>query len=91
MGLFGYFPTYSLGNVYAGCLYKALRAAVPALDDQLAAGDTLGATGWLRDNLQRYGGLRLPRATIERAAGAPVSEEPLLDYLEAKFGALYGL
>ena len=91
VGLFGYFPTYSLGNVYAGCLYKALRAAVPALDDQLAAGDTLGATGWLRENLQRHGGVHLPRDTIERAAGGPVSEEPLLDYLEAKFGALYGL
>ena len=91
VGLFGYFPTYALGNVYAGCLYQALRAAVPGLDDQLAAGDTLGATRWLRENLQRHGGLHLPRETIERAAGATVSEQPLLDYLEAKFGALYRL
>ncbi|WP_109464806.1 carboxypeptidase M32 [Albibacillus kandeliae] len=91
VGLFGYFPTYSLGNVYAGCLNKALRKAVPGLDDQLAAGDTLGATGWLRENLQRHGGLYLPREVIERACGAPVSEAPLLDYLDAKFGAIYGL
>lgn len=91
VGLFGYFPTYALGNVYAGCLHQALRAAVPGLDDQLAAGDTLGATRWLRENLQRHGGLHLPRETIERAAGAAVSEQPLLDYLEAKFGALYRL
>ena len=90
-GLFGYFPTYSLGNVYAGCLYKALREALPDLDAQLAAGETGGATGWLRDRLQRFGGLRAPRDTVERACGAPVSETALLDYLEAKFGALYGL
>lgn len=56
VGLFGYFPTYALGNVYAGCLMKAIRAAVPDLDDQLARGDTSGATGWLRENLQRHGG-----------------------------------
>ncbi|GHF67840.1 carboxypeptidase M32 [Seohaeicola zhoushanensis] len=90
-GLFGYFPTYSLGNVYAGCLYAALRKAVPGLDAQLAEGDTSGATGWLRENLQRHGGLYAPREVIERASGAAVSETALLDYLEAKFGALYGL
>ncbi|MGR3378695.1 carboxypeptidase M32 [Salipiger abyssi] len=90
-GLFGYFPTYSLGNVYAGCLNKALRAAEPDLDAQLAAGDLEKATGWLRDNVQQYGGLYEPRAVIEKACGEAPSEAPLLDYLEAKFGALYGL
>lgn len=91
VGLFGYFPTYTLGNVYAGCLEKALREAVPGLDDRLSQGDTSGATGWLHENLQRHGGLKPPRETIERACGFQPSEEPLLDYLEEKFGAIYGL
>ena len=90
-GLIGYFPTYSLGNVYAGCLYQTLRAAVPELDQDLAKGETGRATGWLRENLQRHGGLYEPREVIERACGFPPSEAPLLDYLEQKFGALYGL
>ncbi|WP_425100595.1 carboxypeptidase M32 [Tropicibacter sp. S64] len=91
-GLFGYFPTYSLGNVYAGCLHAALRAAVPGLDDALAEGNTTPATDWLRENLQVFGGLYEPRGVITQACGdkAP-SEAPLLDYLEEKFGALYGL
>ena len=91
VGLFGYFPTYSLGNVYAGCLYKALRAAVPTLDSQLALGELAPATDWLRANLQTHGGLYAPRDVIARASGAEPSEGPLLDYLEAKFTALYGL
>jgi carboxypeptidase Taq len=91
VGLFGYFPTYSLGNVYAGVLHESLRADLPDLDDALAAGDPSPATNWLRERLQRHGGLRAPRKTIEHAAGRPVSEEPLLDYLDAKFGAIYGL
>ena len=90
-GLLGYFPTYALGNVYAGCLYEALRDAVPGLDDQLAQGELGAATGWLRDNVQRHGGLYLPREVIEKASGQPPSEGPLLRYLEAKFGDLYGL
>jgi carboxypeptidase Taq len=90
-GLFGYFPTYSLGNVYAGCLYKSLRKAVPTLDDQLATGDTTAATKWLGDNLQKYGGLHTPREIITKASGAEPSEAPLLDYLEEKFSSLYAL
>ncbi|WP_102108134.1 carboxypeptidase M32 [Oceaniglobus roseus] len=91
VGLIGYFPTYTLGNVYAGCLHQALRAAVPDLDDHLASGDTGPATAWLRETLQRHGGLRTPRETVKHACGFDPHEGPLLDYLETKFGALYGL
>jgi carboxypeptidase Taq len=91
VGLFGYFPTYSLGNVYAGCLHEALREAVPDLDAQLAVGDTSAATGWLRENLQRHGGLYTPRETVALACGFEPNEGPLLDYLETKFRDLYRL
>jgi carboxypeptidase Taq len=91
VGLFGYFPTYSLGNVYAGCLHKALRADLPALDAQLARGDTGEATAWLADRLQRHGGLYEPKELVTLACGEAPSEAPLLDYLEAKFGEIYRL
>ena len=91
VGLFGYFPTYALGNVYAGCLNHALREALPGLDMQLVTGDTSKATGWLRENLQQHGGLRSPRDTIRHASGIEPGPEPLLVYLEEKFGALYDL
>lgn len=90
-GLFGYFPTYTLGNVYAGCLVKALRAEIPGLDGMMAQGDVSAATGWLRERLQRHGGLYEPRDVVRRACGFEPSEGPLLDYLEAKFGAIYGV
>jgi len=91
VGLFGYFPTYTLGNVYAGCLFAALRRAVPDWEAALAAGQPARVTAWLREALQVHGGLREPRETVEQATGAAVSEAPLLDYLEEKFGALYGV
>lgn len=89
--LFGYFPTYTLGNVYAGCLHAALRRDIPDLDKSLSQGDTAPATTWLRENVQRHGGLYEPKEVIRQATGQAPSEEPLLDYLEAKFGALYEL
>ena len=91
VGLLGYFPTYSLGNVYAGCLHEALRKAVPDLDDALARGDTSTATAWLRENVQQHGGLYEPREVIARACGKPPTEAPLLTYLENKFKDLYNI
>ena len=61
------------------------------LDAALAEGHTAPATDWLRDNVQRHGGLREPRETIRHATGAEPGVTPLLTYLEEKFGALYGL
>lgn len=91
VGLFGYFPTYSLGNVYAGCLNQKMRKDLPDLDSELASGNTSSATQWLRQNLQQHGGLRSPIETIERAAGTAPSPAPLMSYLEEKFTGLYGL
>ena len=91
VGLFGYFPTYSLGNLYAGCLNVAMRGALPDLDMDLAKGDTTAATAWLQENVQQHGGLYKPTDLIAKATGAEPSEAPLMDYLEAKFGEIYDL
>lgn len=91
VGLFGYFPTYSLGNLYAGCLHRALRNDHPGLDEGLALGDLSAATGWLRERVQRHGALYEPRDVIARACGEAPGPGPLLDYLEAKFSEIYGL
>ena len=91
VGLFGYFPTYTLGNAYAGCLFQTLRGDVPELDVALAMGDPSPATSWMAANVQTHGGLYEPRDVVERAARMQVSEGPLLDYLDAKFGAVYGV
>lgn len=90
-GLMGYFPTYTLGNVYAGCLNQAMTAACPTLEADLARGDTSVATTWLRANVQRHGGLFAAKDVISRASGQAPSEVPLLDYLETKFKAIYRL
>ena len=91
VGLFGYFPTYTLGNVYAGCLLKSMRAELPDLDEDLSRGNAKPATDWLAGKVQRFGGLYRPTEVIERACGFVPDEGPLLDYLDAKFADLYGL
>ncbi len=90
-GLIGYFPTYTLGNVYAGCLYEALQNKYPKLNHYLTKGDPSLATRWLKKHVQQYGGLKEPKETIQDATGKEISPEPLLRYLEEKFTELYEL
>ena len=88
-GLMGYFPTYTLGNVYAGCLHAAMKREVSGLGEALAEGETEPARRWLGERIHRFGGLLKPRDLMERAIGEAPSEAPLLDYLDAKFGEIY--
>ena len=91
VGLFGYFPTYTLGNVYAGHLMRALRQDLPDMDNLIRTGDLTPIIDWLRQKIHRQGSLRRPRELISQACGAEPDENALLGYLKEKFGELYGL
>ena len=91
LGYFGYFPTYTLGNLYAAQLWTAIRRDLPDLDDQMARGEFGALLGWLRERIHRPGRLYPPVELIERATGAPPQPDHLVRYLNEKFGALYGV
>jgi carboxypeptidase Taq len=90
-GAFGYFPTYSLGNVIAAQLWDAARAALPELDSQLAAGELAPLRDFMAERVYREGGKFEPAEMIQRAVGGPLDPAPLLRQLNEKYGALYGL
>jgi carboxypeptidase Taq len=85
VGHFGYFPSYVLGAVIAGQLNEAMRAALPSLDEEIAAGQFSGVMDWLRDNVHGVGA-RLPvQELIKQATGKPLTAAAYLRYLEAKY------
>jgi carboxypeptidase Taq len=88
-GSIGYFPTYALGNVLSLQIWDVVRRNLPDLDEQLAAGDPLPLSDWLRDNLYSLGRKLTPKETIERLTGSPeIDPEPYLAYLSDKVAAL---
>jgi carboxypeptidase Taq len=89
-GAFGYFPTYTLGTVYAAELDAAMRRDLD-LDAALAAGDLAPAVAWLNARIHRLGRLLPARRLIAEAIGRDPDERALVAYLEAKFGELYRL
>jgi carboxypeptidase Taq len=86
-GLFGYFPTYALGNVIAGQLWARITADLPDLDERFARGDFAALTAWLAEHVHRHGRRLTPGELIVRAAGGPLDPEPYLDYVRAKVAA----
>jgi carboxypeptidase Taq len=91
MGLFGYFPTYTLGNVLSAQIFEAATSAHPEIPDEMEQGRFGTLLGWLRENIHRHGRRYDPEDLIERATGRPMEATSYLSYLKEKFGELYDL
>jgi carboxypeptidase Taq len=91
VGLIGYFPTYTLGNVYAAQLMAAARRGIPDLDRCFAAGTFQPLLDWLRREIHAAGRLLESEPLVERATGQPVSEHWLLDSLRERYATAHGL
>jgi carboxypeptidase Taq len=90
-GLFGYFPTYALGNVVALQLWQRITRELPDLDADVAAGEFGELRAWLAQNIHQHGRKFTPGELLERTVGTPSFDpEPLVAYLAAKVDALYG-
>ncbi len=83
-GAFGYFPTYSLGNVIAGQLWDAAERDLGDLPGQIAEGDLASLGGWLREHVHRWGRRLSPTEILERAGCGELSVEPLLQHLRER-------
>jgi carboxypeptidase Taq len=90
-GAIGYFPTYTLGNLYAAQMLEQIARDVPNLWDQVRARDFRPLLGWLRANVHSVGrrktAIELVRDATKRAPGS----KAYLDYLERKYGEIYSL
>jgi carboxypeptidase Taq len=91
MGSIGYFPTYTLGNLYCAQFFEAARKAMPDLDDQFARGEFDGLKKWLNTNIHAQGMRYRPLELCQHVTGAPLSAEPLMRHLDGKLRPLYGL
>ena len=90
-GLFGYFPTYALGNIYSAQLFAAAKADQPGLEDGIGRGELRPLLQWMRDKVHVHG-RRYPAGELcRRATGRELDSRPFVDYLREKFCALYNL
>jgi len=90
-GAFGYFPTYTLGNLYSIQFYNQAQEDIPGLDESCARGDFSGLLEWLRIHIHSIGRGRKAEELVQELTGQPLSAQPFMDYLETKYKQLYSI
>ena len=91
MGAFGYFPTYSLGNIICAQLYKAAEAELGDLQASFSKGEFAPLLGWLRSNIHQHGNRYSTFELLKRATGEELCAGPLLKHLKDRVSSAYGL
>jgi carboxypeptidase Taq len=90
-GMFGYFPTYALGNVVAGQLWKGVTRDIPDLEEGIGRGELTPLREWLRDNLHRHGNKFMPKELMQRVVGGPIDVGPYVRQLSERAAEIYGV
>lgn len=90
-GSFGYFPSYSLGNMYAAQIRHTLMKEMPDFDDKIEKGELAPIKEWLTEKVYRHGKLLDPAEIILNVTGEPLNPDYLVAYLEEKYKDIYKL
>jgi len=88
-GMFGYFPTYALGNILSIQLWEKINYDVSDLSDKIAAGDFVELLSWLQKNVQQYGAKYEPNELILKVTGSRINPIPYVNYLINKYSDIY--
>jgi carboxypeptidase Taq len=88
---FGYFPTYTLGNLYAAQFFEAATTQEQGILDELARGQTTTLLHWLKKNIHQYGRKLSPDEIVRQATGRPLSHDAFVRYTTAKYSDIYRL
>jgi carboxypeptidase Taq len=90
-GLFGYFPTYALGNLVSAQLWEKINQDIPSVEAQIEKGKFDELLGWLRKNIHRHGAKFEPQVLVKRVTGTGIDPAPYMRYLTKKYTEIYGL
>lgn len=88
-GDFGYFPSYTLGNLYAAQIMHRMRKQLPLLEQQVATGHLLSITNWLTENIYQHGKLFTPAELMENVTNESLNPQYFINYIKAKFHEMY--
>ena len=86
----GYFQSYALGNVYDGMIYNAIRKDLPNFSELVEVGNFEPIINWLTENIWQYGRSVTAMDLLNKFSDKGLDAQPLLDYLDEKFGKIYG-
>ncbi|MEK6256837.1 MAG: carboxypeptidase M32, partial [Chloroflexota bacterium] len=90
-GLFGYFPTYALGNLVSAQLWEKINEDMPNINDDMAKGEFAPLLTWLNEKVHQSGAKFEPQVLVKMVTGSEINGDAYIRYLQNKFGDIYGL
>ena len=90
-GLFGYFPSYMLGNLYSSQIFACVQKEIPDLDEHFARGDFAPLLTWLRERVHCFGMTYEPKDLLKRITGEDPDASYFVRYIEEKYSRIYKL
>lgn len=90
MGAVGYFPTYTLGNLYSAQFYNSMLKDIPDMWENVAAGKFTDILDWLRINIHNKGKLHPATDLVKEVTGESLNEDHFVNYIKEKYGNIYG-
>ncbi len=91
MGAMGYFPTYTLGNLYASQFFESASEQMPNMVAGFERGEFADLRHWLNREIHTHGRQYMPSELVQRVTGKTLSAEPLMRHLEGKLRPLYSI
>jgi carboxypeptidase Taq len=91
LGAIGYFPTYTLGNLYSVQFFNQAVRDTPDLLDRIAEGNLRPLKTWLNERIHRWGRTYTAEALVKRVTGEPLNPIHFTSYLERKYSEIYRL
>lgn len=88
-GGIGYFPSYTLGKLYAAMEWNAMQVDIPDVRQRISQGDFAPILSWLREKIHRHGRTEMPDEIVRRVCGRPLTAKDFLDYVGAKARDVY--
>ena len=90
-GMFGYFPSYALGNIYGGQFLMQIEKELGGLDTLLEKGDLIKVSDWLTEHVHTFGCMKAPMQIIQDACQSHLDATPIIRYYTDKYTKLYNL
>jgi carboxypeptidase Taq len=88
-GGFGYFPSYTLGKLYAAMFFKQMSSDLADVNGQIERGEFGGILSWLRENIHRCGLTKTAGELVQDVCGKPLGAVDFLEYVESKIDRVY--
>ncbi len=91
LGSFGYFPTYSIGNIYSAQIYNTMLKDIPELKEVISLDTLKSMKAWLYEHIHKYGRVYMAEDLIKNATGEGMNTSYFNSYIEEKYSKLYNL